>query len=157
LIDLLLLLLTRGPVGHYVRWSVCPLGIMFDGLYVHKVLCSVFVDNSKAYLTFLSRDALRANTINVTPLILSVCLSVCPSHSHSCAVYINTVSQKTYNLGITLAIVTDFKTFFTVGSTPPKNAARLLLYFPSHLKHVATLVCEIKASKIAKNVTYLTK
>jgi len=42
--------------------------------------------------------------------------------------------------------LTDFKNSFTAGLSK-KFVAKLLLYIPPHLKHVATLPCEIQKIK----------
>jgi len=49
-------------------------------------------------------------------------------------------------------MLTDFKNSFTAGLSK-KFMAKVLLYFPPHLKHVATLPWKIQKIKNSKNLT----
>ena len=67
--------------------------------------------------------------------------------------YVYTVSQKKH-AAVFLSIT--WQNSVTAGLSK-KFVARLLLHFPSHFKHVATLPCEIQKIKNNKNLTCLTQ
>jgi len=71
---------------------------------------------------------------------------------------IYTVSQKNVSLNILSLlrqIFTDFWSLFK-SRISSKHATKLLLYSSPHVKHVATLPCEIQKIKISEHLTHLT-